>query len=290
MGLQKCGLNLNHSKKEMQPHGSLEFPCAGYASFHTDAPNDIIPWHWHEEFEIIYIKEGSMKLRVPSNEYIINSNQLAIINSNIPHEAIGNPSGALESLVFSPLLIAGSYSSDIYKKYIQPLSERQIFDCFVDLKQTESFCKAFDALKDDTPGFEMIVLENLTHILFALYKELTPIIESPSQSLTIDAIRIELMLSFIHDRYYENITLADIAKAADIGERECLRCFKRTISESPMQYLLKYRLMQSANLLVDNPSISVSDISSRCGFENASYFAKQFRRFYLCSPREYRKQ
>lgn len=43
MALQECGLNLNKSSKELQPHGSLEFPCAGYASSHTDKQEDIIP-------------------------------------------------------------------------------------------------------------------------------------------------------------------------------------------------------------------------------------------------------
>ena len=37
MALQKCGLNRNNKNKELQPHGSLEFPCAGYESTHTNA-------------------------------------------------------------------------------------------------------------------------------------------------------------------------------------------------------------------------------------------------------------
>lgn len=290
MGLQKCGLNLNHSQKELQPHGTLEFPCAGYASFHTSTPGDRIPWHWHEELEIIYIKEGTMKLRVPSKEYIINSGKLAVINSNLPHEATGNPSCSLESLVFSPLLVAGSYSSAIYKKYIQPLIDCPDFTCFAGLQQADSFCLAFNALANDTTGYEMIVQEQLSHILLALYRELAPVIDRPHHSVTPDTNRLEHMLSYIHNHYSENITLSDIAKAADIGERECLRCFKRTISESPMQYLLKHRLMQGANQLVNNPAASISEISDKCGFEYTSYFAKQFRRFYLCSPREYRKK
>ena len=38
MGLQTCGLNRNHAQKELQPHGTVEFPCAAYASRHTDVP------------------------------------------------------------------------------------------------------------------------------------------------------------------------------------------------------------------------------------------------------------
>lgn len=52
------------------------------------------------------------------------------------------------------------------------------------------------------------------------------------------------MISFIHEHFQENLDLAQIARAADIGERECLRCFKRAIQTSPLQYLLKYRVTQ----------------------------------------------
>ena len=49
--------------------------------------------------------------------------------------------------------------------------------------------------------------------------------------------------------------------------------FKRTISESPMQYLLKYRLMQSAAILLERPGESISDIAGACGFDYPSYYA-----------------
>ena len=83
MGLQECGLNINHSKKELQPHGTLEFPCAGYTSTHTNDPRDTIPWHWHEEIEIIYIKKGTLTLQIPSTTYVINEGDCAVINTNI---------------------------------------------------------------------------------------------------------------------------------------------------------------------------------------------------------------
>ncbi len=71
MGLQKCGLNLNNVSKELQPHGSLAFPCAGYASRHTDLPEDIIPWHWHEELEIIYIESGQIRVKIPQRSFLL---------------------------------------------------------------------------------------------------------------------------------------------------------------------------------------------------------------------------
>lgn len=77
-------------------------------------------------------------------------------------------------------------------------------------------------------------------------------------------------------------------KRRRLSERECLRCFHRMIGDTPIQYLLKYRLMQSAAMLHAAPTACIAEISAACGFDNPSYFSKQFRRFYQCTPREYR--
>lgn len=85
MALQKCGLNLNSVSKELQPHGSLEFPCAGYSSSYTDRSENIIPWHWHEEIEIAYIKNGQMEIRIPSKSFFLQKGDCVVINSNVLH-------------------------------------------------------------------------------------------------------------------------------------------------------------------------------------------------------------
>lgn len=54
MSLQICGLNVSSSQKKLQPHGTIDFPCAAYESAHSGNASDIIPWHWHEELEIVY--------------------------------------------------------------------------------------------------------------------------------------------------------------------------------------------------------------------------------------------
>lgn len=292
MSLQECGLNLSHSRKELQPHGTIDFPCAGYEALYTKNTADIIPWHWHEELEIVYIKEGTLKLQVPSQKFVMNSGDLAIINTNILHYAAAFPYCKLQSFVFSSLLLTGSSASAFALKYMQPLLSCSAFSCIPFHEEhkniAESFCIAFDALRSDSFGYEFIVREQLSHIVLSAFKLLENQIRFPQQAVNLDALRLEQMLEYIHNHYAENITLADISNASGIGERECLRCFKRTIGESPIQYLLKYRLMQSADMLLCEPSASISDIASACGFDYSSYYSKQFKRFYQCSPREYR--
>ena len=49
MGLQNCGLNIDAARRELNPHGTSEFPCAGYLCRLSDLPTDAIIWHRHEE-------------------------------------------------------------------------------------------------------------------------------------------------------------------------------------------------------------------------------------------------
>ena len=147
---------------------------------------------------------------------------------------------------------------------------------------------AFDALENDSRGVEFIIRENLARICFCLYEKFESRLNVQAALSDQDTIRIQKMLNFLHRNFADNLSLKEIAGAADISERECLRCFKKMLQISPVQYLLKYRVMQGAEMLLANPASSISEVAAYCGFDSPSNFAKMFKRFYSCTPREYR--
>ena len=290
MGLQTCGLNRSHTQKELQPHGTVEFPCAAYTSRHTDAPGDTIPWHWHEELEVIFVAAGTLKLQIPGGEYLLQEGSLVVLNGNVLHSLSGHPAGALRSMVFSPFLITGGADTVFYKNYVRARLACPDFSVWqaepgTDVKR---FSAAFSAMETDSFAYEFTVRENLSQLLLHCYAQLLPRLSAQKPAKNADTVRIEQMLQYMQASYAEPITLADIAQAAGLSERECLRCFRRTIGDSPVQYLLKYRLMQGAALLRASPAASIAEVSAACGFDSPSYFSKQFRRFYQRPPREYR--
>ncbi|RKI43416.1 AraC family transcriptional regulator [bacterium D16-51] len=294
MALQECGLNLDRVSKELQPHGSLQFPCAGYSSYHTDRQEDIIPWHWHEEIEIVYIENGQMEIKIPSKSFLLQKGDYIVINSNVLHYGAAVRECELHSLVFSPALIAGNEDFVFAKKYMQPLLDCNNFcGYFIKAGDNENvahwFSHAFESLAKDCCGYEFIVRENLSRICLFLYGEFKPQADTQNVPLNQDNLRIRKMLAFIHKKFADDISVPEIASIADISERECLRCFQKIIQLSPIQYLLKYRVMQGAEMLLGNPADSVSEIATSCGFDSPSNFSKIFKRFYNCTPREYRK-
>jgi AraC-like DNA-binding protein len=294
MGLQQCGLNLNSSKKELKSHGTMDFPCAGYNEIHTDQPDDCVPWHWHDEIEIIYVTSGTLKVLVPPASYTVTKDSGVIINAGLLHYAEAQPQCVLHSLVFSQVLITGAADSVYAKKYMQPLISCPEFRSYKfskakDPEMADDFTTAFQALAEDRPGYEFIVRERLSHLCYATYRVYEDLITVKQVSHNLDDTRIRAMLDFIQNRYAGPVTLAQIADAAGIGERECLRCFERLLHISPMQYLLKYRVMQGAEMLKTEPEKSVADIATACGFDSPSYFSKLFRRYIGSTPFTYRK-
>lgn len=293
MALQECGLNLNKESKELQPHGSLEFPCAGYSSCHKERPEDVIPWHWHDEIEIVHIVNGKMEIKIPSQSFLLEKGDCVVINSNVLHYGAAVVECELRSLVFSPALITGNEEFVFAKKYMQPLLTCNNFShYFIKAGNNENvthwFNCAFEALAEDCYGYEFIVRDKLSRICLFLYGEFIPQVDTQDIPLNQDNLRIRKMLAYIHKNFADDISLSEIAGIADISERECLRCFQKTIQLSPIQYLLKYRVMQGGAMLLKSPADSISEIATSCGFDSPSNFAKTFKRFYNCTPRQYR--
>lgn len=292
MVLQKCGLKTDAARRQLNPHGTAEFPCAAYLCCLSDLPRDAIIWHRHEKLEIIYIQEGTMRLLVPGEEYRLEKGEVALINSDILHYAIGDPFCELYSVVFSHGLISGGNATAFYSKYICPLLAFPGFAVWRTDRQdlAEVFQAAFSALETDAFAYEFTVRERFSEILLSCFQSFAPQLPTQRPEKNTDTVRIEKMLEYIHTHYFEPLRLSDIAQAADLSERECLRCFNRTIGDTPVQYLLKHRLLRSAAMLHSMPSASIAEISAKCGFDHPSYYTKQFRRFYQCAPRDYRSQ
>ncbi len=296
MVLRECELNLDRNNMELKPHGTPDFPCAGYVSQHNGTEENIC-WHWHEEMELLYVASGSLKLQIPGRTFHLKTGDCFFINANILHYAAAEPCCKIYSLVFHPLLITGQENSVYAQKYMTPLNRcTALGGCLLNSARaweqtvTNDFMIAFEAVSLDRPGYEFTVREKLSHICFFLYQQHEQIIGAGNAEQNEDNIRVRKMLCFIREHYSENLSLSQIAKSADIGERECLRCFQRVIQISPMQYLIKYRITQGAAILLRNVTCSIADSSIQCGFDSPSNFSMMFKRFYKCTPREYRKR
>jgi len=295
MGLERCGLNMNASGRELKVHGTMDFPCAGYLEIRGAAAGDAIPWHWHDDIEVIYVSSGTLDVHVPGSSYLLPPGGCLAIRPGVLHSAEARPKCKLRSLVFSPLLVTGSHDSVYAKKYLDPLLSDPAFHAYEFDREKEAgpihdFTEAFAALAHDAPDFEFTVRERLSSLCCFLARAYKRNPQAAPMGRGADDKRIQKMMDYIHEHYAEALSLDQIAATAAIGPRECLRCFKRTIQLSPLQYLLRCRVMHGAERLLSAPSDSIAEISIACGFDSPSNFSMLFKRLLGCTPREYRNK
>ena len=88
-------------------------------------------------------------------------------------------------------------------------------------------------------------------------------------------------------RYFDPLTVADLARVAGLSRAHFSREFRRTFGEAPHQYLLTRRLERAASLL-RNTDRSVTEICFAVGLTSLGSFTTSFRRIYGCAPLAYR--
>jgi AraC-like DNA-binding protein len=88
-------------------------------------------------------------------------------------------------------------------------------------------------------------------------------------------------------RYFEPLTVADLARAAGLSRAHFSREFRRTFGEAPHQYLLTRRLERAAALL-RNTDRTVTEICFDVGLTSVGSFITSFRRLYRVPPLAYR--
>jgi AraC-like DNA-binding protein len=88
-------------------------------------------------------------------------------------------------------------------------------------------------------------------------------------------------------RYFEPLTVADLAHAAGLSPAHFSREFRRTFGEAPHQYVLTRRLERAAALL-RNTDRTVTEICFAVGLTSVGSFITSFRRVYGVAPLRYR--
>jgi AraC-like DNA-binding protein len=88
-------------------------------------------------------------------------------------------------------------------------------------------------------------------------------------------------------RYFEPLTVDDLARAAGLSRAHFSREFRRAFGDSPHAYLLTRRLARAASLLCSTDQ-SVAEICLRVGWRSVGSFTTSFKRAYGVPPAAYR--
>jgi len=102
-------------------------------------------------------------------------------------------------------------------------------------------------------------------------------------------LSIARAVNHIEENFSEPMNLALLASMVGMTERTFLRTFHRATGSSPHSYLLKVRINRAAAEL-HKADRQITEIAFEAGFNDSSYFTRQFKQHMGITPLEYRKE
>lgn len=293
MALSTCNSATDLYQKELQEHGNIAFPIACYED---DLSMMLVPWHWHDEWELILVAKGTTVVLVGNVQITLPAGDGIFINAGVLHgiDSQLSADSILHAAVFLPRLIGGSADSLFWANLISPLCIDSAPQYIVlrqsDPKQQKILAlihKAWAAVAQEPDDYE----NETRYILSKAFRKLCKNCIQPNAAQSaqgrVDAERIRTMLLFIEEHLSQELSTAEIAKSVSISESVCLRCFHKMLGTTPIQYVKQRRLSKAAELLRSS-SMTAKTVALECGFQDVSYFTKAFREKMGCTPKEYR--
>ena len=287
-------ISTDETLRETVLHGDKCYPFAYYPENIWEFDFHRIDWHWHHEFEFLYVADGMALCLVGTSKIELHKGCGIFINSGVLHRFESQSSTFAPNIVFSPTLMAPE-NSLIYQKYILPVINSsvpyQVFtaDTTWENDALQLLSQIFTCQEAESDN-ELCTMQLLFQLWNLLFENIDWIPESDGiHRLNHKQARLQAMMQYIHDHYMEEITLEMIAASASISKSGASHIFQSGIHCSPVAYLIQYRLTQAAEQLYTTQK-SVSFIAEETGFSSSGYFCRKFRQQYHMSPNEYRRK
>ena len=249
-------------------------------------------WHFHPEFEIVYVPHGKGKRFVGQKISQFQEGDLILLGPNIPHNAFNF-----------------GFESTGYEEYVIQFKSSRIE------KMADSFpefCRIAKLLASAHAGIsingeakhrigelikQMFALNPFQRLmqLFIVLREMSLVTDvedlEARKFLSVNTAyikRIEQVYQIIQRDYQNDLSTRQIASALAMTESSFCRWFKNAAGKTFKQALTEVRIQKACALLIHS-DLPVASIASQSGFNNISLFNRFFKEVARTTPNKYRR-
>ena len=261
---------------DKNPHGLLVEKAHNSANDGMHAP------HIHTCYEIYYLQNGVSNYTIGDELYHLDSKSLVLIPPGVPHK-----SNTLTNLNRINIYFSKTYFSAKEFATLSRCFEKHYYAVPPEL--TAQIDLIFKSLLKETvhtrTDSDLLIRNYVTILLIQLNRLLTCEEKTFESTDTI----IKNSLVYISEHLHEALSLEQVANHFALNPSYFSRKFKSVIGTNFKNYIIFARVGKAQQMLT-NSNLSLSDISSACGFQDSNYFSTVFKRIIGVSPAKFRKQ
>jgi len=258
----------------------------------TPGLNDTFLWHFHPEYEIVFVEGTSGTRHVGDHISVYEGSDLVFIGPNIPH-----------------LNFDYGVRTECEQVIIQ-MKENFLGKDFLDIPEFRSIKTLFDQshyglsftgitkqivgkkLKE-LPGLDHFdQLMSLLHILKLLANSdqvhILNTIPAGNKSLQKEQHRMDSIYNYVEMHFDQKPDVNFIAEQVNLTTAAFCRFFKKNTKMTFTDFVNQYRVNQAKNYLLQDKT--VSETCFAVGFESLSYFNKLFKKIVGENPSEFKKR
>lgn len=128
-----------------------------------------------------------------------------------------------------------------------------------------------------------LLIEMLVYILRGLNDEDSNVVPYLSKSQQRQQKIVNYTIYYLENHYKEEITLEKLAQDQFLSPTYLSKIFKEATEMSPTNYLIEIRLKRAKDML-KNDQLTIKEVASAVGYQDAYHFSKSFKKLYGISP------
>ncbi|MGI4870909.1 MAG: helix-turn-helix domain-containing protein [Janthinobacterium lividum] len=252
------------------------------------------PIHHHEEFELNLILGAAGAQRVVGDHIeVIGNVELVLVGPNLPHAWFTHEcrSGEIREITiqFHRDLLDERFLRRNQLHFIQKMFENAQRGILFSAETAERLQGRLLGLEQKL-GFDSVLeLFSILHDLSASRNmRMLSDASFTNEQLNYNSRRIEKVFEYLNAHYGRQITLAEVAKIANMPEASFSRFIKKRTGSTFIDSLNEIRLGHASRMLIDTTH-SVAEVAYKCGFNNISNFNRIFKKRKNYTPTLFRQ-
>lgn len=245
--------------------------------------------HHHDFFELSVIMNGETFYVIENETFYLNDQSVLLFNPGVNHMEY-----ITDSMENTQIHIGlRHFNLDRFPRNFLPFDSKII--------RLSQYKKAFfdtcweiiRERQEAKPGYELI-LKSLVYklIVYLLRDEEAVTInkkllsgDNQDKQQLVNEIQL-----YIENHYADDVTLNQLAQDFYTSPTTLSRIFKEYTGDTPINYLIHYRLKKAKEFIQTDESISIKEVAQQIGYEDPLYFSKLFKKYYGHSPTFFAKE